>query len=113
MIKVAHIETIYRGTVGVFEAKLVALDSYDDLDVTVITAPPPKDLNLPFSTVWQISTPIARTIGPLADLSGLWKMYRLLFRENFNIAHTLSQVGMRDGAIMCWKLPATVFLLWV
>ncbi len=88
MIKIAHVTNIYRGAVGILETKLVALDSYDDLDITLITPPELEDLKLPPTAVRHISVPMVRSIKPIADLWSVWKLYKLFRREQFDIVHT-------------------------
>lgn len=102
MLKVAHIVTLYRGALGILEAKLAALDSYDDLDITEIAPPPEEDLELPSSAVRELIIPMVRPIRPLKDLWCIWKLYLLLRREQFDIVHTHSAKAGMVGALAAW-----------
>lgn len=110
MIRVAHVITIYRGAVGILESKLVALDACGDLDVTVITAPPPEYPELPAARVRQISIPMVRPIRPWADLRSIWALYRILRKERFDIVHTHSSKAGIVGALAAW--PARVPIIY-
>ena len=89
-IRVAHVITIYRGVVGILEAKLLALDAMPDIEVTAITAPRPIDIDLPRPRVRHLEIPMARPIQPFADLRSLVALYRILRRERFDIVHSHS-----------------------
>lgn len=102
MLKVAHIITIYRGVVGILEAKLVALDAYDDLDITTITPPPPQNLQLPPLLVRNLHIPMVRPIRPIADFWSIWKLYWLLRRGKFDVVHTHSSKAGVVGALAAW-----------
>jgi len=102
MIKVAHVFTIYAGAVGILEPKLLALSACDDLDVTVLTGPRPRDMDLPDARVRQLSFAIVRPIRPLADSRSIWSLYRLLRRERFDVVHTHSAKAGMIGALAAW-----------
>lgn len=106
-IKVGHVVTIYRGAVGVLEAKLVELNNNQDIEIIAITPPPPEHLDLPSLRVSHISSPMTRNIKPFYDLWCIYKMYRIIKREKFDIIHTHSAKAGMVGAVAAWlaKVP--------
>lgn len=110
VIRVAHVITIYRGAVGILEAKLVALDSYPDLDVTVITGPNDADVDLPKPRIRVLTIPMSRHISPAEDLKSIWELSRVLRRERFDIVHTHSAKAGMIGALAAWVARVPVIL---
>jgi len=109
-LRIAHIVTIYRGVVGILEAKLLALDAYDDLEVTALTAPKPDYPPLPDPRVRHLSFPLVRPIRPWTDLRSTWALYRILRRERFDVVHTHSAKAGMVGALAAWlaRVPLSV-----
>jgi glycosyltransferase involved in cell wall biosynthesis len=110
MMKVAHIITLYRSAVCLLQPKLLALDAYNDLELTVITAPPAGDSELPPLGLRHLSIPMVRPIRPLADLRSVRWLYRILRRERFDVVHTHSAKAGMVGTLAAWlaRVPLIV-----
>ncbi len=80
--------TAYVSAVSILRSKLSILDRYEDLDITVITGPPPADLKLSPPPVCHLTVPMSRHIRPLGDCATIWALYRVLRRQRFDIVHS-------------------------
>ena len=87
MIKIAHTTTIYGSFVSILYSKLKALNSYHDIDLTIISAPRLEGDNREPPAKF-IPLNMERTIKPLADLRSIWRLYKILKREKFDIVHS-------------------------
>jgi len=87
MIKIAHIATAYQSVISILDAKLRLLDEFDDLEITVISSPP-KILTCRKPAVRNLQIQIARNINLWEDLKSIWKLYKILKSEKFDIVHS-------------------------
>jgi glycosyltransferase involved in cell wall biosynthesis len=86
-IKIAHIATVYGSVVTILYSKLRALNRYDDIDVVAISSQQ-TDGDSRNSPVRHIAVKMARSIKPLSDLKSIWRLYKVLKREKFDIIHS-------------------------
>ena len=87
MLKVVHIVTAYLSAITIIDSKLQALNSFDDLDVTLISSSPKiADRRTPAARHIQVE--MARNIKPLADLKSIWQLYKVLKSEKFDVVHS-------------------------
>ncbi len=104
-IKVAHIITAYLSVVTILDAKLQALDKFDEISLSVISSPPKMtDLRTP---IRHFSIPMARSIRVVDDIKSIWRLYRLLKEEKFHIVHSHTAKAGFITAIAAWmaKVP--------
>lgn len=92
-LRIAHIVTAYQSIVTILDSKLRALDKFEDLDVTAISSPPNPLLRADSCEIRKpavrfIPVPMARAIEPWADLKSIWRLYKILKREKFDIVHS-------------------------
>ena len=87
MIKIAHTTTVYSSFVSILYSKLKALNSYHDIDLTIISAPRLKGDNREPPAKF-IPLNMERSIKPLADLISIWRLYKILKKEKFDIVHS-------------------------
>ncbi len=87
MIKVAHVVTAYLSVITILDSKLRALAKYADLDVTIISSPG-ETANYRSPAVRHIPTEMTRAIKPFADFKSIWRLYKVLKREQFDVVHS-------------------------
>ena len=87
MLKVAHITTAYQSVVTILDSKLRALDKFEDIEVVVISSPPEIDEQRKPSVAY-IPLYMARPIKPLADLKTIWRLYKILKKGKYDVAHS-------------------------
>lgn len=92
MLRVAHIAT------SDLSLKYLLLNQLEQLheagyQVAGISARGDHAATLADAGLEFFEVPMTRTIGPLGDLRALWRMYRLLRRERFDIVHTHTPKG--------------------
>ena len=87
MLKVAHIVTAYSSVVTILDSKLRILDRLKRLDVNIISSlPDARETRKP--AVRHLPVRMHRSIKPLADLSSIWQLYKLLKQERFDVVHS-------------------------
>ena len=86
-VRVVHIVTAYESVVTILYSKLAALNSLEELDVSVISSPPgvPFDGSPP---VKFFPCSIAREINPIVDAESLLRLCAVLKRNHFDIVHS-------------------------
>ncbi len=99
MIRVVHVVTHYSSVVTILRTKLAALASYEDLDVTVISGPPPAGEQAAPPPVPHIPVRMARSIRPPADLQSVLTLAGILRRGRFDIVHTHTAKAGVIGAL--------------
>jgi glycosyltransferase involved in cell wall biosynthesis len=104
-LRIAHIATIDTSLESLLLNQLLSLKA-DGYDVTGISAPGPNAAALELAGVRHLSVPMTRNLTPFADLVSLWRLYRVIRRENFTIVHThtpkaglLGQVAARLAGV--------------
>jgi glycosyltransferase involved in cell wall biosynthesis len=86
-LTIAHIATVDTSLQGLLLNQLLSLKA-DGYDVTGISAPGPNAAALESAGVRHLCVPMTRNLTPFADLVSLWRLYRVIRRENFTIVHT-------------------------
>lgn len=86
-IKVAHTVTSYQSVETILYSKLKNLDQYSDLDVYVISSLENEQDNNS-GPVKHIKVNMARSIKPIQDIASIYRMYKVLKAEKFDIVHS-------------------------
>jgi glycosyltransferase involved in cell wall biosynthesis len=104
-LRIAHIATVDTSLESLLLNQLLSLKA-DGYDVTGISAPGPNAAALESDGIRHLSVPMTRNLTPFADLVSLWRLYRVIRRENFTIVHThtpkaglLGQVAARLAGV--------------
>ncbi len=112
MVKVAQVVTAYQSVITILDSKLRLLNKFDDLDVTAISSPPNPLLRADSCEIRKpavrfIPVPMSRTIAPLADLKSIWRLYKVLKRERFDVvnSHTAKAGFITAVAAKMAKVP--------
>lgn len=85
--RVAHITTIDMSLVYLLLNQLRSLQTAG-YGVTGISSPGKDVTMLESSGIRHIAVPLTRNFTPLADLVSLWRLFRVMRREQFTIVHT-------------------------
>lgn len=86
-IKLVHVVTTYHSVITILDSKLRALNNFDDLNVSVVSSPS-VDKSDADPAVRFIPLSISRAIKPFSDLMSVWRLWRILKREKFDIVHS-------------------------
>jgi glycosyltransferase involved in cell wall biosynthesis len=87
MPKVAHIATAYQSIITILDSKLRLFDKFNDIEITAISSSPAID-GMRCPSVRHIRVEMARSIKPSADLKSIWRLYKVLKSEKFDIVHS-------------------------
>lgn len=85
--RVAHVTTISISLRYLLLNQLRSIQAAG-YDVVGISAPGTEVADLEGAGIRHISVPITRNFTPLADLVSLWRLYRVMRREQFTLVHT-------------------------
>jgi lipopolysaccharide/colanic/teichoic acid biosynthesis glycosyltransferase len=85
-VKVAHIATVDLSLRFLLLNQLTSLRDAG-YSVTGLSSPGPHVETLREQGIHHISVPMTRAITPMADLVALWRLYRVIRRERFEIVH--------------------------
>jgi glycosyltransferase involved in cell wall biosynthesis len=91
--------TQYSSATTILHAKLAALDGYEDLDVCVVSGPPPEDRVLGPDAVRHLVVPMVRPIRVMQDLRCARAMRDLFRDEGIDVVHTHTAKAGILGAI--------------
>jgi glycosyltransferase involved in cell wall biosynthesis len=86
-MKVAHITTVDASLRFLLLNQMVSLRR-EGYDITAISLPGPDVAAIERAGIRHIPVAMTRNFTPFADLVSLWKLYRVLRREQFTIVHT-------------------------
>jgi glycosyltransferase involved in cell wall biosynthesis len=97
-IKVAHVTTIDLSLRYLLLNQLHSLQKAG-YDVVGISAPGPSVEFLGAAGICHIAAPLTRNVTPLADLWALWRLVRIMRREQFTIVHVHTAKAELLGAV--------------
>lgn len=104
MIRVAHVVTDYSSVVTILQPKLAALNSYDDLEVCCISAPPADDHFASIAPpVPFIAVPMERSIQPRQDVRSIRMLARTLSDHALDIVHSHTAKAGVITALAGWR----------
>lgn len=86
-IRIAHITTVDSSLTHLLLNQMRSLQ-IEGYEVCGVSAPGEGVRQLTEAGIGHIAVPINRRLSPLADLKSLWRLYRVLRREQFSIVHT-------------------------
>lgn len=86
-VKIAHITTVDLSLRMLLQNQLTSLQQAG-YDVVGVSSPGPHVAQVEAAGVRHRAIPISRRLTPLADLVSLYRLYRLMRREQFTIVHT-------------------------
>jgi len=86
-MKIAHVITIYHSVITIIDSKLRALNSFDDLNVSVISSPPADNCGKSAAAKF-IPISMSRSIKPWSDFISIVQLWRVFRREKFDIVHS-------------------------
>jgi len=109
MLKIAHVVTSYLSTLTILDSKLRALNSYEDIDLTVISSSPQAEqTRRPAGR--HITVPMSRSIRPLKDLKSIYHLYKVFRKERFDVVHSHTAKAGFIAAVAAWcaRVPLIV-----
>ena len=87
LFRVAHITTVDVSLHLLLLNQLLSIEE-QGYKVTGISSPGDHVSVIEATGIQHIAVPMTRNFTPLADLVSLWRLYRILSRERFEIVHT-------------------------
>jgi len=96
MAKIAHVTTVSLGLRYLLLNQLDAIQRAGH-EVYGISAPGPEIAEVEGRGIRCLPTPMTRRVTPLVDLIALWRLYRLMRRERFDVVHTHTPKGALLG----------------
>lgn len=85
------IQVLYRGRLEYFRSQ--------DFEITVVCAPSELDEAIRARGVQLFTAPLTRAITPLTDFRALWRLFRFLRRERFDIVEVSTPKAALLGSI--------------
>ncbi len=108
-LKIAHITTIDLSLRFLLLNQLHSLQAAG-YDVVGISASGPDVPVLEASGIRHIAVPMTRRFSPLPDLLSLWRLYRVMRREQFTIVHTHNPKPGLLGQVAAWLVGTPVIV---
>lgn len=100
-LKVAHITTIDLSLRFLLLNQLQSLQAVG-YEVVGVSCAGPDVPTLEASGIRHIAVPMTRRFSPLPDLLSLWRLYRVMRREQFTIVHTHNPKPGLLGQVAAW-----------
>ena len=101
MKKVAHITTISQSLTALLLHQMKAIKQAD-FEVYGISADGPEVELLESNGIKHLAVPFSRKISPFADLLTLYRLYKVIKANKFDIVHTHTPKGTLLGQIAAW-----------
>ena len=86
-VKVAHVATVDLSLRFLLLRQMQSLQA-EGYGIAAVSTPGPHVTTLEAEGIRHIPVTISRTLSPIQDLKSLWRLYRLMRREQFTIVHT-------------------------
>ena len=97
-IKLLKIVTTYQSVVTILDAKLALLDKTTDIDLFIASSrEDTKESRQCHGKFFEVFIP--RTISPIGDIKAVWKLFRFMRKEKFDVVHTHTAKAGIVGAL--------------
>ncbi|MBL8025216.1 MAG: glycosyltransferase family 4 protein [Fibrobacteres bacterium] len=97
-IKVLKLVTTYQSVVTILDAKLALLEKSPGIDLYVASSKEDqKESRICHGQFFEVFIP--RTISPIDDIKAVWKLFRFMRKEKFDVVHTHTAKAGIVGAL--------------